>query len=599
MLILGLSSLRHDPSAALIVDDTVTAAVENDKLSRSHTRGLPEVAIRFCLQSAGVGWHDIGAVAVAARPIAARPVQAWAYRAALQLRSALRAQIVSAYNEANDIGNFARESNDLAILRQQCPTTRFFVWEHHLCHAATAFFLSPFDRSLIITLDENGDGNSGMIAIGEGSQIRALHRIAFPHSIAWVYSQITDLIGFVPRREEHKTQWLSLESEAAFKSVFVKMLRKPGSPLPHIDLTYFTRRAGRVTFSRKFYDETGIDPTAALNESHRRELAASVQHACTDLVNGLVEHFCRQQAVATVCLAGGLFQNALLVANVERNLGINQVYVPPAPGNAGTAVGAGLLTWRSVNHESRPQPLFSVYSGPKFSRHEIKEVLDNSKARYSIENTQQRKIEAAVELLLAGKVIGWYQGATEFGPRALGNRSVLASPWAEYVRENLNDFIKKREGFRPFAIAIPEEDCDRYFKASWLCRFMNSLSYVRSSNDCAVPANFLLAGNWIRLHVVQRSANPLFWRLLKGFGEHAPAPMLVNTSFNLFGEPLVVTPRDAMRSFFCSGLDALIIDNFVLSKSIWRAQIDRTELTCSAPTKPESAPRSSEIIFSK
>jgi carbamoyltransferase len=206
-----------------------------------------------------------------------------------------------------------------------------------------------------------------------------------------------------------------------------------------------------------------------------------------------------------------------------------------------------------------------VYWGPAYNRHEIEDVLTNSKARYSSQNTEERRMDAAMQLLQAGKIIGWFQGASEFGPRALGNRSLLASPWAPYVKENLNDYIKHREWFRPFAVAIPEEDCSRFFECSRLCRFMNSLGTVRSGND-VLPEGFALPGNQVRVHVVQEKANPLFWRLLKRFGAVAPAPMLINTSFNLAGEPLVGKPQDALRSYFCSGIDALVIESFLLSK---------------------------------
>jgi carbamoyltransferase len=222
--------------------------------------------------------------------------------------------------------------------------------------------------------------------------------------------------------------------------------------------------------------------------------------------------------------------------------------------------------WHERLGQARKAPDSGVYWGPSYGRSEIKDTLDNSKARYSLQITEERKIDTAVQFLEAGKIVAWYQGATEFGPRALGNRSVLASPWAPYVKENLNDYIKHREWFRPFALSIPEEDCERWFESSPACRYMNSLALVRPVRD-GLPENFLLPGGRVRLHVVSRQSNSLFWRLLKRFGETAPAPILVNTSFNLFGEPLVVKPRDAMRSYFCSGIDALIIDNFVLSKS--------------------------------
>jgi carbamoyltransferase len=207
-----------------------------------------------------------------------------------------------------------------------------------------------------------------------------------------------------------------------------------------------------------------------------------------------------------------------------------------------------------------------VFWGPKFREQDVKDVLDNCKARYALHNTEDRKIEAVVQLLSAGKIVGWYQGATEFGPRALGHRSVLASPWGDYVKENLNDFIKHREWFRPFALAVPEEDCARYFDASPLCAFMNSLAWARPEAS-VLPEGLLFSGNRVRLQVVSRGGNPLFWRLLKRLGEQAPAPILVNTSFNLFGEPLVVNPRDAVRSYFCSGIDALVVGNFVLAKA--------------------------------
>jgi carbamoyltransferase len=254
------------------------------------------------------------------------------------------------------------------------------------------------------------------------------------------------------------------------------------------------------------------------------------------------------------------------VASLEQRLGMNHVYVPPAPGNSGNAIGAAALAWHRTMGQPRISPAKHTYWGPCYSRAEIKDVLDNCKARYSLHTTEERKLDAALQFLQAGKIVGWYQGAAEFGPRALGNRSLLASPWAPYVRENLNDYIKHREWFRPFALAVPEEDCARYFDCSQLCCSMNSLASARLAPGL-LPEGFTLPGNLVRLHVVQKDSNPLLWRLLKRFGEQAPAPVLVNTSFNLFGEPLVVKPRDAVRSYFCSGIDALIIDNFVLSKA--------------------------------
>ena len=563
MTILGLSPFRHHPSAALLQDGAIRAAIENDKLSRSGSAGLPSEAIRFCLDSAGANWSDLDGVAIATRPL-----RGWLRRSWARAKLSTRAPLAAAYYEVKETGSVARELKDLRTLRHKGIDNKTWYFDHHLCHAACAFFQSPFDRALIITLDEFGDGDSGMIAIGRGTEIQALSKISFWDSLAAVYSQVTRLIGFQPQQQEQKTQWLSLEGEPEFESIFLEMLRKRSSALPRLDHTFIERGfTKRPTFSAKFYERTGLpnDPQQ-VSEAQRRALASSIQAACTEIVSELAEELRRQHGITQICLAGGLFQNPLLVASIEKRIGMDQVFVPPAPDNAGSAVGAAYLAWHQVLGKPRGEAVYHVYVGPKFTGQQVKDVLDNSKARYSVQNTEDRKLDAAIQLLMAGKIVGWVQGACEFGPRALGNRSVLASPWAAYVRENLNDYIKFREWFRPFAISVTEEDCHQYFDCSQLCRFMNSLAWIRT-NASVLPDGFLLPGGRVRLHVVERRANPLFWRLLKRFGDHAPAPMLVNTSFNLFGEPLVVNPRDSIRSYFCSGIDALVIDNFVLSKA--------------------------------
>jgi len=564
VLILGLSPFRHHSSAVLLQDGVIRAAIENNKLSRSSSPGLPEEAIRFCLESVGARWSDLDAITVATRPL-----RAWLHRSGLGAKHCIGAPLAGAYYQAKEIGSLARDLKDLRILQQKDGIrSKTWYFDHHLCHAASAFFLSPFERALIITLDEDGDGDSGMIAIGRGKEIQLLQKISLANSLAHVYSDVTNLIGFLPHQEEQKTQWLSLEGEPAFKEIFVGMLRRSCSPLPCVDSSFVEKGfAKRLIFSHKLYRQTGI-PSAPqlLSEDQRRGVASSIQAACAEVVSELAEDLCRQNEITEVCLAGGLFQNALLVASMEQTLGMNRLFVPPAPGNAGTAVGAAYLAWHQVFKKPRQEAVSQAYWGPKITGQEAKAVLDNCKSRYSLQNTEDRKLEAAIQLLNAGKIVAWAQGACEFGPRALGNRSVLASPWAPYVRENLNDYIKFREWFRPFALSVPEEDCSQYFDCSRLCRFMNSLGWVRPGKTC-LPQGFLLPGGRVRLHIIERRSNPLFWRLLKRFGEQSRPPILVNTSFNLFGEPLVVTPRDAIRSYFCSGIDALVIDSFVLSKA--------------------------------
>jgi len=274
----------------------------------------------------------------------------------------------------------------------------------------------------------------------------------------------------------------------------------------------------------------------------------------------------KKTGMKQICMGGGVIHNTLLVCALERKFGVGNIYIPPAPGNAGTALGAAAWVWHQQLGKRRNQEVRSTYWGPSFPRTEIKDVLDNVKARYSLHLTSEKVIDSAVQLLRAGKIVGWFRGGAEFGPRSLGNRSILASPWAPYVTENLNDFVKHRESFRPFAVAVREEDYARYFEGSPLCRLMNSLAVMRTDVD-VLPQALLLHGGLVRLHVVERAVNPPLWELLGRFGENEPAPLLVNTSFNLPGEPPVVRPRDAVRAFFCSGTDAVFIDHFLLTKS--------------------------------
>jgi carbamoyltransferase len=561
MLILGLSSSKHDTAAALFEDGSIKAAIENDKLVRSHSTGLPNAAIRFCLEQAKASWDDLDAIAVEKHAFHGSELRSLG-------NSRSRASFpVASYQDSGEVGGFSGELRKLSKAQSNDDApAKVFAFPHHSCHAASAFYLSPFDRALIVTMDEEGDGNTGMIAVGEGTQIRVLRKIRFPNSLAWVYSQVTRLLGFVPHREEHKTQWLSLGAEPVFKKVFLEMFRNERNHLPRLNRDLLNP-SGDPTFSSRFYREVGIsDGTMRLQDDQRSALASSLQHACAEVVGSLIEYFRDRTGIRNVCLAGGLFQNTLLVAMLERRLGVDEVFVPPAPGNAGCALGVGLLVWHGELQKPRLPAVTQLYGGPSSSPSEIKDVLDNCKTRYSMQLTTERKIDATLQLLESGKIVGWFQGPTEFGPRALGNRSLLASPWASYVRENLNDYIKHREWFRPFALAVREEDSERYFECSQLCQSMNSLAWARPEAR-EVLDGFVLPGNLVRLHVVRQKSNPHFWQLIKRFGESAPAPLLINTSFNLFGEPLVVKPRDAVRSYFCSGVDALMIDMFLLSKS--------------------------------
>ena len=576
MNILGLSGLAHDSAAALLSDAGILAAMEESKLVRMRTAGgIPREAIRFCLERAGTGWSGVECVAVASRPLRAWVRQAW-----MRAKLTPFAPVPSGYYQTKALGELGRELNNGRLLQMlgESPNLRVLHLEHHLCHAASAFYASAADRALVLTLDEQGDGRAGSIALGEGSRLRILESIPFPNSPAWIFSQVTNLIGFAPHADEHKTQWLGLEGDPVFEGLFLEILRPSPGKLPHLATGYFNAGlAGHIAFSPKFYRAVGVDPAIGkaaesgsprpqIPEALRKQLAASVQQTCCTVAAELAERYRKQTGAKSLCLAGGLFLNPVVVSHVEKNTGFDHVFVQPAAGNEGTSLGAAWYVHHHVQGSPRQNAVSKMDWGPSYSNQEIKQVLENCKARIRFHVSDEQRLEETMQLLAAGKIVGWFHGAAEFGPRALGNRSLLASPWAPYVKENLNEYVKHREAFRPFAISVMAERAADYFEYTDSARFMATLGKAKPE-AARLLEGFLLPGGRVRLHVVERAANPLLWRLLERFGQLASAPMLVNTSFNLFGEPLVVSPRDAVRSYFCSGVDALIIGSFSLTKT--------------------------------
>jgi carbamoyltransferase len=570
MHILGVSAMGHDLASALLSDGQVVAAIEEAKIARTRsTDAVPQSAIRFCLELAKTDWRNVDCVAIATRP-AHKLARQFFFRALL---SPL-APISSAYYLNKALGEFGRDLNNLRILRHLAggPPDRVVEFDHHLCHAASAYYASPFDRALIVVLDEQGDSRTGFVGLGEGTRIREMKSVSLPHSLAWVYTQVTQLLGFTAHGEEHKTQWLSFSGEPVFINQFVQILRRDPAGPPHLSRKFFNRGlAGKICFNSEFYKSLGIPNPAdqRLDDAVRANIAASLQKACAVVASEWLTSLRGQTGARSLCVAGGLFLNPLLVAAIEANTGFDHVFVQPASGNEGTSLGAAWLVWHQTMNRPRAAPPSNIFWGPAYSNESIKQVLDNSKLPYRWCNTEDQQTDETLRLLETGKIVAWFQGATEFGRRALGHRSLLASPWAQYVRENLNDYVKHREAFRPFALSIPEDACADYFNCSANGRFMATMATANEKGRKlleALPEGFLLKDNLVRLHLVTAEANPLFYKLLKRSGEKGPAPILVNTSFNLFGEPLVVTPRDAIRSYFCSGADALMIGNFLLTK---------------------------------
>jgi carbamoyltransferase len=501
MNVLGIGGVLSDAAAVLIQDGQITAAVEEAKLIRRKQPGLLPEAAIASCMEIGGVAADEIDYVALARPLPPGP------ELAIALRRFLNAKIVS--------------------------------MDHHRAHANSAWLACPFDKATVITLDRAGDLRCGAKWNGEGARLSLVEEILFPNSMGDLYGRVTEMLGFRARSDEHLTQWLSTT----------------GTPRMQLQLTGLE---GSVLSESGLQSLLGLAP-GKIKGQDRADLAASMQKVLEEYVllhAGDAEY---------LCLAGGLAWNALLVRALEESGRFQGVFAQPAAGNAGTALGAALGVWQSATGVADKLDGGGYCLGPGFTPADIKRVLENCKLRFKVLPTLPDLLSATTDQLQQNRIVAWMQGRMEFGPRALGNRSILASPQDPYSTENLNTYIKHREGFRKFAASVPAELAGEYFEVGSNARYLATVGKVRAPYRQQFESA-ILAHDLIRVHTVFRDDNPLYWQLLQTFGERTGLPVLYNTSFNLFGEPLVCTPRDAVRSFYSSGIDALVAGNFLLEK---------------------------------
>jgi carbamoyltransferase len=525
MIILGIGGILGDAASAILKDGELVAAIEESKLvrRRTHHSGhgeLPQHSIATCLELAGVKAEKVDAVALV------RPLP---------------------------------ESGFHLKLRAQFPASRIVIVEHHTAHAASAYFPSPFDEATVLTLDRAGDFRCGSRWQACGPRMVLENEQYVPDSLGGLYGRVTELLGFHARVDEHKVQWLSVCGDDRYRGLFLEILGLSDGG-PRMDRSFFS--TGRLMdggFGPRFYERLGLEDGAAIPDAMRAHLAAGIQKASEDAAIRMAGEG------RNLCLAGGFGLNALLVSALETRSGYERVFVQPASGNAGTAIGAVLETWHGAFRQERRVVLPTLCLGPSYNAGEIKQALENCKLRFRYLLTDDELIDTAVAQLNDNRIVAWMQGRMEFGARALGNRSILASPLDPYSTENLNTFIKHREQFRKFAASVPVELCSEYFEVRDNARYLSTVGRVKPAHREKFGAA-VLAGDLVRVHTVDRHENPLYWQLLHAAGKATGLPVLYNTSFNLFGEPLVCTPRDAVRSFYSSGIDAMFVGHFFLQK---------------------------------
>ena len=527
-MIAGFGGLLGDGACCLLRNGEFVSAVEQWKVSRHHRPGaFPEEVLTLALQAAGAKREDIDCVAVA-RPFA--------------------------------VGS---ESDAQLDLRTRFPRSEIIIVGHHRAHAASAYYASPFNEAAVLSVDRAGDFRSAVLFDAKNNGLTLSREVYFPDSLGDLFNRVTELLGFEARADEHKVQWLSASGAPEYLGVFREILHKNNTGWVRTDRAFLdAERLTQGGFSARFYDALGLNANEPIPPPVKANIAASVQAAVNESVASMLRGAASAQS-GNVCLAGGLGLNAFLVRSLEE--AFPHVFVQPVAGNAGTAFGAALHAWHGLYGETARVPFRTLSLGPAYLPGEIKRVLENCKLHFRYLLTEGELIEQAVRALNDFKIVAWMQGRMEFGPRALGNRSILASPLSPYSTENLNVYIKHRESFRKFAASVTAEAADGYFEVGPNARYLASVGRVRPEHRGTFAAA-TLGNDYVRVHTVDRSENPLFHALLTATGKATGMPVLYNTSFNLFGDPLVCTPRDAVRSFYSSGIDALFAGSFYLEK---------------------------------
>ena len=454
----------------------------------------------------------------------------------------------------------------LQVYEERLGKIDFHYLAHHDCHAATAFYLSPFDSCAILSIDGFGEKETTVMYEGRGNDIRRLQNIEFPHSLGSFYSAMTEFLGLRPDRHEWKLMAAAAYGDPeVFLPAMRNLIRYIGHGRFEVNLPYFNyyqfHRPG--LFTRKLTEVLG-DPFLPGSEPDRRffDVAAATQKVTEEIVMALLHHLSEQVPEKNLCLTGGVALNCVLNGKIPSQTPFKNLFVPPMPDDSGTSIGAALHVAIKVLGEKRPAPMVHNYLGPSFSEARIETELKRAKVRY--ERIEDPCLRAA-EHIAAGRLTGWFQGGMEFGDRALGNRSILADPRNPKVPALINETIKDRPAYQPFAPSILAKNTNEYFLGSMSSPFMEKTFKVLPEKAAGIPAVLGPNGS-ARLQTVTREQNEELYRLIEAFERITGAPLVLNTSFNLRGEPIVCTPGDALRTFFSCGLDVLFLGPFLVKK---------------------------------
>lgn len=578
MNILGINAYHGNASAAIVCEGRLVAAVEEERFNRvKYAAGFPAQAIRYCLKEAGLELKDIDHVAVPRNPYA---------RLGTKLFYAMRMPSF-ARERVKVLAKFTGIPQALAQAFDTDPAriaAKFHRIEHHQAHLASAFFVSPFERAALLSADGLGDFASTMWGTGHASRMKIDGAIAFPHSLGLFYSAVTQYLGFLKFGDEYKVMGLAAYGEPEQLNAFRDIVRANGEGF-RLGLDYFTHHRSGPELSWADADKTPTmgkmfseamerrlgprrNPEEPLERRHRN-LASALQARLEEVYLGMLKKLAERTGLKAVCLAGGVAFNCVANGKIFDTTGFEQVYVHPAAGDAGLAVGAAYFVWHQILGKPRSFVMDHAYWGPGYTREEIRRATDASglaQNGWRVEElAEDNLMQRTAAIVAAGKILGWFQGRAEWGPRALGNRSIVADPRRPEMKEILNQRIKHREIFRPFAPSILAESTGEWFEKSHPSPFMTLAYAVRPGKRDKIPAPTHVDGTG-RLQTVTREANPRYWSLIKAFEQLTGVPVVLNTSFN-DNEPIVCRPEEALDCFQRTQMDALVLGDFLITRS--------------------------------
>jgi len=606
MIILGINAYHGDAAAAIIKDGKLIAAVEEERFNRfKHCAGFPIESIKYCLLTAGVTIEDVDHVGISRDPSAHlhKKVLFAATRAAKQAVGGRRQEAVGTIDDGDvggasvnggnasngngagifsqikdRLGNAAkvRDLRDELARQLNIPKSniraQFHNVEHHRAHLASAFYVSPFEKAALLSIDGFGDFISTMWAVGEGNSIDVLGQVEYPHSTGIVYTATTQFIGFPHYGDEGKVMGLAPYGRPRFINEFREIIRTEENGQFRLNLDYFRHHAegvdmtwdqGSPVIGRIFSDEFAQTFGPARQQGtaltdRERDIAASLQLRLEEVGFHVLNHLHDKTGLTDLGLAGGVAYNSVMNGKILLNTPFKRMFIQPAAGDSGTALGVCYQIYNGILNRNRGEVMEGAYTGPQFSNNEIRKALESSNIGFE-EYSDEEVTKRAARDIADGLVVGWFQGRMEFGPRALGNRSIVVDPRRADMKDILNDRIKKREPFRPFAPSILEERVGDYFEQTHPAPTMLMGYQIKEEKRLEIPAVTHVDGSG-RLQTVSPTVNDRYYRLISEFNQLTGVPVILNTSFNE-NEPIVCTPQEAINCFLKTRMDVLYVGN--------------------------------------